>query len=230
MRLLRMVAIALVVGVLPFLLAFLNVRWMALDRDFYLGGFAAQGVALTTGMSEPQLGVVADQIVAYFGGGGPVSLVVDKEWGTEPLFSPKESGHMVDVRDLVWRVFDYQTALSLAFAIGVALTLVERSSGRLMRLARRLLGGAAFALLLLLGLLVAAILDFPSLFLSFHLLSFTNLDWILDPRTDYLIRLFPYGFWYNAGVSLVLRTLVAATLVLLVSACYLRLFARGTRG
>ena len=229
MRLLKVIAIALVVGILPFLLALVNVRWMALDRDFYLGGFAAQGVALTTGMSEPQLGVVADQIVAYFGGGGPVSLVVDKEWGTEPLFSPKEADHMVDVRDLVWRIFDYQTALLAAFAIGIALTLAERSSGRLMRLAKRLMAGAAFALLLLLSLLIATILDFPSLFLSFHLVSFTNLGWILDPRTDYMIRLFPYGFWYNAGVSLVLRTLVGATLVLLGSASYLRLFARASR-
>ena len=136
---------------------------------------------------------------------------------------------MVDVRDLVWRIFDYQTALLAAFAIGIALTLAERSSGRLMRLAKRLMAGAAFALLLLLSLLIATILDFPSLFLSFHLVSFTNLGWILDPRTDYMIRLFPYGFWYNAGVSLVLRTLVGATLVLLGSASYLRLFARASR-
>lgn len=227
MGMLRVAAIVLMVGTLPFLITFTNVRWMALDRNFYLGGFADQSVGRTTGLSDAQLGVVADQMIAYFNGGEPVSLVVQKEWGAEPIFNAKEAGHMVDVRDLIWRIFDYQTALTFAFVVGVALTLAESSRDRLGRLSRRLVGGAVLALVLLVGLLVAALLDFPSLFLSFHLLSFTNLDWLLDPRTDYLIRLVPYGFWYSAGVGLVTRTLVAAVLVLLLGVGYLRLIRRG---
>lgn len=225
---LRVVAIVLMVGTLPFLIALTNVRLMALDRNFYLDGFAAQGVGRTTGLSDAQLGVVADQMIAYFQGGEPVSLVVQKEWGREPIFNAKEAGHMVDVRDLLWRIFAYQVVLGVAFAAGVVLTLAERSGDRLRRLSRRLVAGAAFALVLLLGLLAAALLDFPSLFLRFHLLSFTNLGWLLDPRTDYLIRLVPYGFWYGAAMGLVLRTLVAATVVLLVGLGYLRLLRRGS--
>ena len=43
-------------------------------------------------------------------------------------------------------------------------------------------------------------LNFDQLFLQFHLLSFANELWQLDPTRDYLIMLFPRSFWYDAAV------------------------------
>ena len=226
MRLLGVVGTLLVVGTLPFLLVLSNGRSLTLDQDFYLSGFAEQGVKQTTGMTDEELATAAGQIIAYLQGGSPVSLVVEKEWGREPLFGPKEAGHMVDVQTLVWQVFTAQTVLAGLFGLGVVATVVEQARGRLRRLARRLVAGGAFTLLIFVGLLVAALLDFQTLFVDFHLLSFTNLGWILDPRTDYLIRLFPFGFWYNAALTLVGRTIVQGALLAVASAGYLYLTRR----
>ena len=35
-------------------------------------------------------------------------------------------------------------------------------------------------------------------FRYFHLISFTNDLWILDPRRDYLIMMFPQGFFFDS--------------------------------
>ncbi len=45
---------------------------------------------------------------------------------------------------------------------------------------------------------LGTLLNFDRLFLQFHLLSFANDFWLLDPTKDYLIMLFPEGFWFDA--------------------------------
>ncbi len=59
-----------------------------------------------------------------------------------------------------------------------------------------------------LGALAAT--DFSDLFLEFHLLSFSNDLWLLDPRTDNLIRLFPQEFFLDAAMRVVVFTVVEA--------------------
>ena len=59
---------------------------------------------------------------------------------------------------------------------------------------------------------IGTLLDFSSLFLQFHLISFTNELWILDPARDYLIRLFPHGFWFDAALFCVLVSMAGAVI------------------
>ena len=65
----------------------------------------------------------------------------------------------------------------------------------------------------MLALGLGMLLNFDRLFLRFHLLSFTNKLWILDPARDYLIMLFPQGFWYDAAIFCVLATVAGAIVV-----------------
>jgi len=52
----------------------------------------------------------------------------------------------------------------------------------------------------MLALGLGMLLNFDRLFLQFHLISFANELWLLDPTKDYLIMLFPRGFWYDAAI------------------------------
>ncbi len=58
----------------------------------------------------------------------------------------------------------------------------------------------------MLALGLGALFAFDQLFLQFHLLSFANDFWLLDPTRDYLIMLFPQGFWYDATLFGALAT------------------------
>jgi integral membrane protein (TIGR01906 family) len=44
---------------------------------------------------------------------------------------------------------------------------------------------------------IASVINFDWLFTQFHIASFNNSYWMLDPSTDYLIMLFPGGFWQD---------------------------------
>src|SRR5581483_1488142 len=79
--------------------------------------------------------------------------------------------------------------------------------------AKVLAAGAAVTLggIGLLGALAAT--DFSELFIQFHLLSFSNDLWLLDPRTDNLIRLFPQEYFLDAALRIVVFTLFQALML-----------------
>lgn len=198
---------------LVFVLAFLvllistNVRWLTEDRGLYLAGFEKYRVGQTTGLTAEQLERVADVFIAYFRGPrARLDLEVVRDGRAVPLFNEREIVHMQDVQRLVHGFHTAQLAsgllLGLIAAIGLALWRQAFVSdlGRMGMLA----AGTTILLLALVGALAA--LDFQSVFVRFHLLSFQNDYWILDPSRDYLIMLFPYGFWLDATLRLALAT------------------------
>jgi integral membrane protein (TIGR01906 family) len=73
--------------------------------------------------------------------------------------------------------------------------------------------GSGFSILLVMMLGVLALIDFNWLFTQFHLLSFTNDLWLLDPATDYLIMLFPEGFWSDAVIVIFALMVILALAV-----------------
>ena len=61
---------------------------------------------------------------------------------------------------------------------------------------------------------LAAVVNFDGLFLLFHRLSFANDLWMLDPRRDYLLVLFPAGFWFDATLRVAMTAILGAALLL----------------
>ena len=76
------------------------------------------------------------------------------------------------------------------------------------------------------GATAAVLVGFDDLFEQFHLLSFSNDFWLLDPRTDHLIQMFPSGFWFDVTFAVGAVTLLEGAVVALVGFGYLRWLAR----
>ncbi len=116
------------------------------------------------------------------------------------LFNQREVAHLRDVKGLVW--LDYRLLLSTLIYVlaygGVSLLWRRKIYWR--RLAWGTVAGGSLTLALMLALGVGMLLNFDQLFLQFHLISFANELWLLDPSRDYLIMLFPQGFWYDAAL------------------------------
>ena len=73
--------------------------------------------------------------------------------------------------------------------------------------------GAAITGAFTLILVIWSLIDFQSLFILFHKLSFSNNLWILDPTKDYLIMMFPEGFFNDVAISMVLSIIVVSIVV-----------------
>ena len=91
--------------------------------------------------------------------------------------------------------------------------LESQCAAELRELARQsmIAGGATVALL---GAgAIAVLFGFDTLFEQFHLLSFSNDFWQLNPATDRLIQMFPQGFWFDAAVFIALLAALLAAVV-----------------
>ena len=66
------------------------------------------------------------------------------------------------------------------------------------------------------------LVGFEALFRAFHVVSFSNDLWRLDPRTDYLIAMFPEGFFLDATLWIAGSTVLEAAVILGASILFLR--------
>ena len=81
---------------------------------------------------------------------------------------------------------------------------------------------------LVLSVGLISFVGFSNLFTAFHVVSFSNDLWILDPRTDYLIRMFPEGFFFDATLWIGIATILEASLVVLIALTTLKKRAKTT--
>ena len=68
---------------------------------------------------------------------------------------------------------------------------------------------SAFGSLFLIGILfIAVLINFNLVFTTFHFISFANDLWMLDPRTDYLLIMFPQRFFFEATLAIAVMTAI----------------------
>ena len=196
---------------LPLLLLSASIGGAANCSALYRYGFDKYEVGQTTGLSEAELDKAARGLIGYFNSGEEaINLTVVKDGQPFTLFNEREIVHLKDVKTLFW--LDYWIFLgTLIYALAYAGFSIWRKEWR--RLAHGLVWGSGLTLGLMLLLGFSVMLNFDQFFLQFHLLSFTNELWQLDPSKDYLIMLFPRGFWYDATVFIAIATAVGAVVM-----------------
>ena len=126
-------------------------------------------------------------------------------------FQPHEAAHMADCRELI-RLDLWVCVGSGAAALGLTAAGASRKARRKYFL-QGILRGLRAAALIAGGLLVWALLDFDGLFVTFHRVAFSNDGWILDSRTDLLIRLMPESFFIRLGIRGLLMSAVFPALL-----------------
>ena len=194
MRILGIAAKWLFMLCLPILLLTASLGWAANSLWLYKYGFEKYNISQATGLADSELEKAATGLISYFNSDEDyISL-------TFVLFNQQEVIHLKDVKGLIR--LDYRVLLGtlvyvLAYA-GVCLLWQKRRYWR--RLAWGVVGGGGITLALMLALGLGILFGFSQLFWQFHVISFSNEFWLLDPTKDYLKMLFPDGFFYDAAL------------------------------
>ena len=187
---------------LPILLLTASIGWAVNSLWLYEYGFQKYSVSQTTGLAEVELDKAATGLISYFNSDEEyISLTVVKDGKPFELFNQREVAHLKDVKGLIR--LNYRLLLGTAIYVGAyaGVSLFWRRKRYWRRLAWGVIGGSSITLGMMLALGIGStVLDFGQLFTQFHFLAFTNELWMLDPTKDYLIMLFPEGFWYDAAM------------------------------
>ena len=200
MKVARGVAFWLFLCCLPVLIVATNLGWAVSEIRLYEYGFDKYQISQATGIDELELKRIAQHLIDYFNLGADSAQLGVVRGGEElNLFNERELVHLEDVRDLIQ--LDHWV-LSGAFALMVicALVLLLWLKDGWRTLVNGLFWGSLTTLGLVIVLALWALFGFEQLFILFHLVSFSNTYWVLDPARDYLIMLFPGGFFYDAAL------------------------------
>lgn len=147
----------------------------------------------------------------------------------QPAFNEKEMAHMADCFELFVLLRRTRVCMAILGAILLGLGLwFRRGRGLVRSFAIGL--GMLFLPAVLLGAWAA--LDFSSAFDFFHRMLFSNDLWLLDPRTDLLIRICPESMFAGLGLRIVrdwLMNELILMLIVLSGAFMLREWSEGMR-
>jgi len=200
LKIIKVIAYWLFIICFPLLLLTSTVRLGVSSTRIYEYGFDKYDISEVTKIDEPQLSGVATRLIDYFNSKAETpQLTVINKYGEEfELFHDYELIHLEDVKGLFQ--LDYRVQIvSLAYIIIYVLLFLLWRKDRWQDLAKGVRRGCALTLVLIAMLGIASIFNFERLFIQFHLISFSNPYWMLDPSKDYLIMLFPEGFWKDAA-------------------------------
>ena len=201
--------------------------WILFGITLVIRGIAGDGGLLAaemlrsapperTGLPEGEYPGVGRMTAEYLTGKtAEFQYVIPDGTGTA-CFQPHEAAHMADCRDLI--LLDTRVCLACGLtALALTAAGCARKAARKGFL-RGILWGLRAAAVIAGSLVIWALADFDGFFVTFHRVAFRNEGWLLNSRTDLLIRLMPERFFIRLGVR-----------GLLISALFPALLASGAR-
>jgi integral membrane protein (TIGR01906 family) len=169
--------------------------------SLYKYGFRKYNISQVTGIAPDELTKAARGLINYWNSGKElIDIKVLKDGQVFTLYNEREVVHLKDVKALVRLDYFALGAAGLYCIIYLAYVLRGKTARHLREAALAGLGGSMATIGVLAALGIAVSLDFNAFWWQFHLLSFANDFWLLDPRTDYLVMMFPEGFWFDSVV------------------------------
>ena len=218
MDLLKKSTAIIFVILVPFFLVASNVRWVIGTPLIYSYGFTKYDISSYTGIDDIELLDAASQIRDYFNNGETfLDVKVTQNGVRKSIYNAREIAHMVDVKRLVRGVIRTQQISGAYMVVFVLIGWYLTRRKFVLDISRCLSRGGILTITLILAVSAIALAGFRQAFLLFHHISFSNDLWQLDPRTDYLIAMFPEGFFFDATVWITVSTIAQAVLLCLAS-------------
>ena len=201
-----------------FLAILLSNSLLMINTDsFYKFEFNKNNTALKTGINENDLFLVVDNIQDFFKekSNEKINMVVYISGIKKNLFNSKEIQHMIDVKNLILNIklFNYLLWFTALILLLIKISLSKEK--KLISLLSITRSYFIYSVAILISTLILIALSFRWIFYFFHIISFDNNLWILDPRTDYLIKIFEEGFFMDAAIFIGILTLVSSIIIFL---------------
>lgn len=201
-RTLSIIIVLLISAALTGSLMLTAVQIAAFDMDIYRNAYNNYNLYNTTQLTEKDYLDISRNILEYLSGKSEFIYNRIEVHGTQKsIFNSKELTHMEDVKTLfktgyIIRNFSFILLILLIILIHVIYKGEKKYSGKVV------FYSSITQLMLIIGLLILVNTDFFNYFTLFHEALFTNDLWLLDPKTDLLINMYPLEFFNTMAVRI----------------------------
>ena len=182
-------------------------------------------------LSIESLQLITIEIKKYFINGENLDpKITTNEKKEIPVFNTRELIHMKDVHAIVMGVKNTSIiSFFMLFSIFLYFIIRKRLKG-LLYILKILEKSSLFGIIFIIMTGIIILLFFEKLFLLFHQISFANNYWQLNPEKDFLIVLFPFDFWVNATISIVLASIILILLSFGISFSFRKIIEKSYNG
>lgn len=191
------------------------------DFDWYQKEYEKYNVTKDLTMELDDVMDVTHEMMAYLRGNREDLVVYTTIGGVanQEFFNDQDKTHMADVQKLFLGGLKLRLiALGLLVLCLGVMIVTKADLKRLLPRCYQL--GLEFATIGTFAVGIYAVLDFNTFFTKFHEVFFTNDLWIFDPRSDYMIRMLPEGFFADMAFRIGIMFVISLLIVLIVSIIY----------
>jgi integral membrane protein (TIGR01906 family) len=164
-------------------------------------------ITYKTNLDKEQLNSASEQIKDYFKNDQEKIEISLQQPGitVSNLFNQKEIDHMVDVKNLVKATLLFEKISLFFIFFSIVIISFKNGFNQLFNFIfnivyKSLLIWSGIFLVILSGIII----NFNATFILFHKIFFRNDLWILDPRSDYLLIMFPEKFFLEVCLTILL--------------------------
>ncbi|MAG47527.1 TIGR01906 family membrane protein [archaeon] len=130
------------------------------------------------------------------------------------FFNQKEKTHLSDVKSIIKNLTSLLYSLLIIILISFSY-LIYNEKYKTIR--KSLILGSIITILIILIFYTLTLINFDKIFLYFHLISFSNNLWLLNPETDNLIKMFPQDIFLNITTIAIIKSLIISIIILILS-------------
>lgn len=202
-----------------------SIDYNCFKRSFYESEYASMDTAASLHMSQADLMKATTTLLDYLQDKRADIQVDITTFGiSAPAFNEREALHMVDVKNLYQFALQIRKVSCLLLIASLAFLVYKKRKSALDLLAKGYTQIATAFICFVSMLALWAAIDFTSLWESFHRLFFSNDLWLLNPRTDLMIHMFPEAFFFHMVIKLTLMFLIPFIVILALCIWRQRLF------
>lgn len=186
------------------------------NTSFYGEQYSKLDLGSHTGLSKEDYISGVDALILYVNS-ERISIQTDVTiFGVETkLYNQREIDHMIDVKELYINAMTLRNFSFIGSIISLLLFVVTVKKSKT-SLYLPFLSVSKIIGVIVVCLGIVAFLDFNLFWNTFHEIFFTNDLWLLNPRTDWMIRMFPLELFYALVSQIIIIGLFAYGILFIV--------------
>ena len=192
-----------------------SVIWNINDVGYQKRSFENYKISKTTYLNLDELEEISKGIRYYFNSRQSSLNIPFPNSPNTSVFNSTEISHMKDVKTIIHYIYAL-FILTLGILIATIIGYMRNPYAK-KRFWQLIIISSSITLILTILVGILMLFAFEQMFLLFHLVSFNNDDWILNPATDYLLMMYPLPFWFSVSIRVGLMIIILSILSLIIS-------------
>ena len=195
-----------------------SVELVAFDMSFYKKEYEKYDIVNNLGIGEKDLIESTEKLLDYLKDKRDdldFKIIINGQ--EQEFFSPRDKLHMVDVKHLFVMGRYIRNYIFVILLIFVPVFMYKKTKYRISNL---LISTACVGILPVIILIILMNIDFNKYFTIFHEIFFDNDLWLLDPKVDTLVNIFPENFFYDTAIRIIIYYLTTQTLLLILGLAF----------